>query len=120
MPEKKKRKHRPPTEKAAIVRRHLVDKVPVSDLCDEYGIQPSVFYGWQKQVVESLEAFFEDARGGKRAKATRDRELERRDAKIAVLEAKVARKDEIIADISEVHLNLKKVLGRAERPLGTA
>jgi len=111
MPEKKKRIHRTPAEKAAIVRRHLVDKVPVSDLCDEYGIQPSVFYGWQKQAFENLEGLFADARGGKRAKVARDRELERKDAKIAALEAKVARKDEIIADISEVHLELKKSLG---------
>ena len=111
MPEKKKRNHRSPAEKAAIVRRHLVDKVPVSDLCDEYGIQPSVFYAWQRQVVEGLEGFFTDTRGGKRARASRDRELERKDAKIAALEAKVARKDEIIADISEVHLELKKSLG---------
>lgn len=111
MAEKKKRNHRSPAEKAAIVRRHLVDKVPVSDLCDEYGIQPSVFYGWQKQALENLEGVFADARGGKRAKASRDRELERKDAKIAALEAKVARKDEIIADISEVHLELKKSLG---------
>jgi transposase-like protein len=29
-------------QKVAILRRHLVDKVPVSDLCEEYKIQPSV------------------------------------------------------------------------------
>jgi transposase-like protein len=69
MPEKKKRNHRSPAEKAAIVRRHLVDKVPVSELCDEYGIQPSVFYGWQKQAFENLEGLFAETRGGKRAKA---------------------------------------------------
>ena len=111
MPEKQKRNHRAPAQKAAIVRRHMIDKVPVSDLCDEYGIQPSVFYSWQRQVVEGLEGFFAEARGGKRARLARDRELERKDAKIAALEAKVARKDEIIADISEIHLELKKSLG---------
>ena len=31
-------------QKVAMLRRHLVDKVPVSDLCDEYRIQPSLFY----------------------------------------------------------------------------
>ena len=40
-------------EKAAIVRRHLADKVPVSDLCDEYKIQPSVFYTWQNRMPAS-------------------------------------------------------------------
>ena len=49
---KKSRRHFTPEQKAAIVRRHLVDKVPVSDLCDEYKIQPSMLYTWQKAVVD--------------------------------------------------------------------
>jgi len=31
----KERKHFTPEEKVSILRRHLVDKVPVSDLCEE-------------------------------------------------------------------------------------
>ena len=31
-------------EKVVILRRHLLDKVPVSDLCDEYRLNPNVFY----------------------------------------------------------------------------
>jgi hypothetical protein len=34
--------------KVAISRRHLLDKVPVSDLCEELGLRPTVFYRWQK------------------------------------------------------------------------
>ena len=113
MPTKPKRRRFTADQKAAAVRRHLADKVPVSDICDELKIQPSVFYDWQRQVFEGLDGFFEQARGGKRAQAARDRELERRDERIATLEGKLARKDEIIADISEVHLNLKKSLGEA-------
>lgn len=37
-----------PEEKVRILRRHLLDKVPVSDLCDELGLNPNVFYSWQK------------------------------------------------------------------------
>ncbi|WP_146658476.1 transposase [Enhygromyxa salina] len=40
----KNRRRFTPEQKAEIVRRHMVDKVPVSDLCDEYGLQPSVFH----------------------------------------------------------------------------
>jgi len=43
------RKNYTPEEKVAILKRHLVEKVPVSDLCDELGLNPTVFYGWQKQ-----------------------------------------------------------------------
>jgi transposase-like protein len=32
---KKSRRRFTPDQKAAIVRRHLVDKVPISDLCNE-------------------------------------------------------------------------------------
>lgn len=45
---KKKRKNYTPTEKVAILKRHLVDKAAISDLCDEYNLQPTVFYRWQK------------------------------------------------------------------------
>lgn len=111
MPSKPKRRRFTPEQKAAIVRRHLADKVPVSDLCEEYGIQPSVFYGWHKQVVDSLAAVFEANKGGKRAQAARAGELRRKEQKIAELEARIAKKDSVIAEISEEHLALKKGLG---------
>ena len=38
---KRRRRQFSPEDKAAILRRHLVDHVPVSDLCDEYHIQPT-------------------------------------------------------------------------------
>lgn len=41
-------------QKVAILRRHFVDKVPVSQLCEEYELQPSVFYYWLKQAFENL------------------------------------------------------------------
>lgn len=47
---RKTRRRFSPEQRSAILRRHLVDKVAVSDLCDEYSIQPSLFYGWQKQL----------------------------------------------------------------------
>ena len=41
---RKARKHFTPEEKVAILRRHLVDKVAVSELCEELGLRPTVFY----------------------------------------------------------------------------
>ncbi|MCC6319005.1 MAG: hypothetical protein IT361_15100 [Gemmatimonadaceae bacterium] len=32
-----------PDEKATILRSHLVDQIPISDLCDEYHIHPTLF-----------------------------------------------------------------------------
>ncbi|PRP92116.1 transposase [Enhygromyxa salina] len=106
-----KRRHCTAEQKAAIVRRHMVDKVPVSDLCDEHGIQPSVLHAWHKQVADNLAKVFDSLEGGDRARAARDGELVRKDQQIAALEARIAKKDSVIADISEEHIALKKTLG---------
>lgn len=50
---KKERKHYTAEEKVAILRRHLLDQVAVSDLCEELGLQPTVFYRWQKELFEN-------------------------------------------------------------------
>ena len=50
---KKQRKHYTPEEKVATLRRHLVEGVPISDLRDELGLQPTAFYRWQKEFFEN-------------------------------------------------------------------
>ena len=56
---RKERKHYTAEEKVAILRRHLLDKVPVSDLCEELGLQPTVFYRWQEKLFKSHEVVFQ-------------------------------------------------------------
>lgn len=55
---RKKRHNYTPEEKVSILRRHLVEHEAVSDLCDAYQLQPSIFYIWQKQFFENSHAFF--------------------------------------------------------------
>jgi transposase len=93
-------------QKVAILRRHLVDKVPVSDLCNEYKLQPSVLYTWQRQLFENLAGAFEGADGGRSSQ--RERQLAQQ---VERLEAKLARKDSVIAEISGEYVALKKELG---------
>ena len=59
---KKQRKHSTPEEKVAILRRHLLDNEPISKLCDELGLQPTVFYRWQKEFFENGASAFEQKR----------------------------------------------------------
>jgi len=107
MREKRNRRKFTPEQKAAILRRHLQDKVPVSDLCDEYKIQPSVFYTWQRQLLENLASALEPkGRGG--GQAAREAKLARENE---ALKAKLAKKDSVIAEISEEYVALKKELG---------
>lgn len=48
-------------EKAVILRRHLSDKVPVSNLCEELGRQPTVFRRWQKEFFANGASAFQPA-----------------------------------------------------------
>ncbi len=107
MSKKKIRRWYTPEQKATILRRHFVDKVPVSDLCDEYKLQPSVFYGWQRQLTENMELALQGVK--------RQRKADTREAKLTkeneALKAKLAKKDNVIAEISEEFVTLKKELG---------
>jgi len=105
------RRHFAGTEKVAILKRHLLDKVPISDLCDEFGLYPNQLYGWLKEFFENGHAAFDN---GRKAKAVEDA----KDHKIERLEAKLTRKDTVLAELMEEHVLLKKVLGRANRLLG--
>ena len=90
-------------EKIAILKRHLVDRVSVSDLCDEYGLQPTVFYRWQKQLFENGERALERQSGRRRHKSE--------EAKVSRLEEKLKRKNEVLSELMEEHIALKKSLG---------
>lgn len=99
---RKKRHNYTPEEKVAILRRHLVEHVPVSDLCDKHQLQPTIFYIWQKQFFENGAAAF-----------TREDKPQKRveEVKIKQLEAKLIRKHEVLSELMEEHIKLKKELG---------
>ena len=59
----KQGKHYTPEEKVAILRRHLLEQVPISELCDKHGLQPTVFYRWQKEFFENGHLPFSRKRG---------------------------------------------------------
>jgi len=39
--------------------------MPAGDLCDEYELQPSVFYQWQRQLFDYAAKALEPQRGAK-------------------------------------------------------
>jgi transposase len=74
---RKEREHYTAEEKVAILRRHLLDQVPVSDLCEEPGLQPTVFYRWQKEFFENGAAAFQTTeRPGRQAEEKQKRASE--------------------------------------------
>ena len=100
----KLRRHFAGTEKVAILKRHLLDKVPVSNLCDEYDLYPNQFYAWLKEFFENGHAAFDN---GRKSRAVEDANAQ----KIEKLEAKLQRKDSVLAELMEEHVLLKKELG---------
>jgi transposase len=92
-------------EKLAILREHLLDKVPISEVCQKHGLQPTVFYFWQKKLFEEGAVIFES-----RAANTRQQSDDAR--KIQALQAKLQQKNEVLAELMGEHVELKKSLGR--------
>jgi transposase-like protein len=79
----RQRRHFSAPDKVKALRRHLIEKVPISDLCEELGIQPTQFYRWQQTLFENGAAALERPAGRPKADAETQR--------IAFLEAKLQR-----------------------------
>jgi transposase len=99
---KKTRKRFTSREKVAILRLHLLEHTPVSDLCDQHGIHATMFYRWQKEFFENASVVFEP-----RSRRAGDD----KDQRITHLEQKLQRKNEVLSELMEEHVKLKKELG---------
>ena len=102
-----KRKFFTPEQKVAILRRHLLEKVPVSDLCDEYDIHATQLYNWQKQLFENAAPVFERRTN----KANQRRQEDAAARKISQLEEKLQAKNEVIGELMEENVRAKKANG---------
>jgi len=102
MKDRKKRYNYTSEEKVTLLKRHLVDRVPVSDICDQNNLQPTVFYRWQKEFFQNGAAAFQ--KSNKRKKKQNER-------RIKALEKKLQTKNEVLSELMEEHIKLKKNLG---------
>ena len=98
------RRYPTPLEKVAALKRHLLEKIPVSTICDELGIAPTLFYRWQKE-------FFENGASAFQSKQRPAVQVEEKQKRIEFLEKKVQTKDEVLAELMAEHIALKKSLG---------
>jgi transposase len=98
------RRHFTPQQKAEIVRRHVVGKEAVSELASEFQVQPSQIHGWIKLLFDQAEAAFQRQPGNRRGDEAKER-------RIAQLEAKLAQKNEVIAELMEENVRAKKANG---------
>ena len=100
------RRHFSPPEKVQIVRLHLLEHKPISEICDQYRLNPNLFYRWQKELFDHGTAAFERAENG-----STDRTAQKLQKENAQLRNKLASKDEVIAEIMAEQVRLKKTLG---------
>lgn len=82
-----------------------MDRKPISEICQRHQIQPTLFYNWQKTFFENGAAAFERTGAAGRSSA----ELK----KIENLEARLQRKDEVMAELLTEHILLKKEIGES-------
>lgn len=97
---KKKRRHFTPEEKFTIVKQVLSKSRTVSEITEEYGIHPNLYYRWQGEFFESaLNGFKEKSQG--RTQAADDREKRR-------MESEIQRMKDVIAEVVSENIEIKK------------
>jgi len=98
---KKERRHWNADEKIKLLRRHLIENVPISKICEEARLAPSLFHRWQEQLFQNAALALE----GKRPERNQEQQ------RIEKLEGKIRQKDEVLAELMAEHISLKKALG---------
>jgi transposase len=99
------RRHYSAEDKVKILRLHLLEGKAVSDVCDQHGLHPSVFYQWQRQFFENGPRAFEP-QGPGRGQGLLEKQ-------VATLQARLTRKHEVLSELMEEHIRLKKELGES-------
>ena len=100
-----KRKPRHSAEdKAKILKLHLVEQVPLSQICEDYKISPTTFYNWQKKLFENAPRLLAPSKSGPSSE-------KKKDDKIKALEAKIAHKDDVLREAVEALVMSKKCSG---------
>jgi len=99
------RKRMTSKEKMMILRELLDNKVQIGELAEKYHIHPNVIYNWKKTLFEKGESLFDDKREKSNSKT---------EEKISRLEAKLKDRNDLISEIMEDNIRLKKSLNGDE------
>lgn len=101
-PMKAKPRKYTPAQKVAILREHLLEQKPVSAVCQAHQLHPNVFYRWQKDFFEGGAAAFEKESSS---------QVNRLQRQIDALERQLVTKNEVLAEVMESYVRLKKNVG---------
>lgn len=96
------RKRYNPEKRATILKQHLLEKKALSDVCDANDIHPTMYYRWLQELLTNAAYAFDKGQ---------DKECRRWKKKALELEKKLSRKNEVLSELMEEHIALKKNLG---------
>lgn len=97
------RKHLSPEQKTIILRELLENQVPISQLAEKYNIHVNDIYRWKKQLFEGAAIILKSKAGKPRQSSVQDRKIDQ-------LEKKLKQRDEVISEIVQENIELKKNL----------
>lgn len=89
-------------DKVLILRELLENGTPINQLAEKYNISPNDIYLWRKKLFEEADKIFE-----RKSKNNQKREIDKQKH----LEEKINRKDEVIAELVQENISLKKSFG---------
>lgn len=99
-------------QKAAVVRRHLKDKEPISAIAEELSVHPTLIHQWVAIVMDQAErAFDRTSKSEKAVKLAEAKAAQLKEQRIQKLEEKLIHKNEVIAELMEENVKAKKANG---------
>jgi transposase-like protein len=101
MPE---RKHLTSAQKTEILRELLENHESISAVSEKYGVHPNDIYRWKKQLFEGAPEILTNKNQGKKSQ-------QKENEKIKKLEEKLRHKEQVISELAEENLILKKTFG---------
>lgn len=95
------RRHYSAEQKVKILREHLENRISLSELAEKYSIHVNDLYRWKKQLFEGAAEIFNKSQNGK---------VSADEKKVEQLREKLKSKDQLISELVEENIGLKKNL----------
>jgi transposase-like protein len=99
------RRHLSAEQKAIILREHLDNNIPISELAEKYQVHINLIHRWKKQLFEGAAGLLTN-KSGKKKKSPSTADLK----KIAILEDKLKKRNEAISILLQENIEIKKNL----------
>ena len=103
---KKERRKIDSNKKMELLKLHFVNKKPISEIREQHGISPAMFYKWQATIFENGDLIFNTTKGNKPTSIESDLSLENKE-----LRQKLSAQNSVMLELMEEHVKLKKKIG---------